>query len=71
MYKGGFRRRGGIVSLGRLDTVRGTVTLGWEYKDGIFDYTVTLPEGIKATYNGIELTQGENKFIIDEKGKIK
>ena len=51
--------------------MRGTVTLGWEYKEGRFEYTVTLPEGIKATYNGIELTQGENKFIIDEKGKIK
>jgi len=58
-------------TFGRLETVRGTVTLGWEYKDGRFEYTVTLPEGIKATYNGIELTQGENKFIIDEKGEIK
>ena len=54
----------GIVSLGRLDTVRGIVTLGWEYKDGRFEYTVTLPDGINATYNGARLCEGKNKFII-------
>ena len=49
---------------GRFKTVRGTIELGWEYKDGHFEYTVTLPDGINATYNGAKLCEGKNKFII-------
>ena len=51
----------------KIDTPRGSIEIGWEYKSGEFEYTVTLPEGVEATYNGETLKKGENKFIIKEK----
>ena len=51
---------------GKLETVRGEIELSWEYKNGGFEYTVTLPEGIDAEYNGKRLNIGKNIFIIEE-----
>ena len=51
----------------KIDTPRGRIELGWEYRGGEFEYTVTIPEGVEATYNGVTLKKGENKFIIKEK----
>lgn len=48
----------------KMQTVRGKIELGWEYKDGVFEYTVNIPEGIEAVYDGKKLSVGENKFII-------
>ena len=48
----------------KMQTVRGEIELGWEYKDGVFEYTVNIPEGIEAIYDGKKLSVGENKFII-------
>ena len=48
----------------RMHTVRGEIELGWEYKDGDFIYTVIIPEGIDAWYNGNHLRVGKNTFVI-------
>ena len=32
-------------------------------------YDVVLPRGITATYNGVTLNEGKNKFIIEGEGK--
>ena len=48
----------------KMQTVRGEIELGWEYKDGEFLYTVIIPKGIEATYNGQTLCVGKNTFVI-------
>lgn len=51
---------------GKLETPRGDIELSWEYKNGAFEYTVTLPEGIDAEYNGKKLSAGKNIFIEEK-----
>lgn len=48
----------------KMQTVRGVIELGWEYKDGHFEYTVILPDTIEAVYQGKKLSAGKNTFII-------
>jgi hypothetical protein len=45
-------------------TVRGVIELGWEFKGDDVEYTVVLPEGIDATYDGNKLSAGKNTFVI-------
>ncbi len=52
---------------GRTQTVRGIIELGWEYKNDRFEYTVVLPETVKAVYNGHTLVPGKNTFISPER----
>ncbi|MBQ9778715.1 MAG: family 78 glycoside hydrolase catalytic domain [Clostridia bacterium] len=51
---------------GHIDTVRGRIAAKWAYREGGFEYIVTLPKGIEATFNGIPLTPGENAFFIPD-----
>jgi len=49
---------------GSMQTVRGKIEASIYYKDGGFEYTVDLPGGIEATFNGQKLSVGKNKFYI-------
>lgn len=49
---------------GEIETVRGKICARWQYADGIFHYTVTLPDGIRATFRGKPLSTGLNEFWI-------
>ena len=51
---------------GYEDTVRGRIEAEWEYSDGVFTYTVTIPSGAKAEYRGKPLTEGKNIFKVKE-----
>lgn len=48
----------------KMQTVRGEIELGWEYKEGEFIYSVTIPDGIEAYYNDSKLSIGKNTFVI-------
>ena len=48
----------------KMKTVRGEIELGWEYKDGLFEYTVIIPDTVEAFYDGKKLSTGKNTFII-------
>ena len=49
-----------------MQTVRGIVEAEWTYENGGFTYTVTVPEGICATYDGKPLTAGTHTFYVKE-----
>lgn len=51
---------------GYEDTVRGRIEAEWSYRNGQFIYKVNIPEGIKATFRGEELTAGIHQFTIGE-----
>lgn len=51
---------------GKMLTPYGEIALCWERKDGMVEYTVNIPNGIKATFDNSLLNEGENKFIINE-----
>ena len=51
---------------GSMQTVRGIVEAEWTYENGGFTYTVTVPEGICATYDGKPLTAGTHTFYVKE-----
>ena len=51
---------------GRMDTVRGRIEAEWTYRDGGFEYTVTLPKGVSASFDGQPLKAGKNIFFIKE-----
>ena len=51
---------------GYTDTVRGRIEAEWRYENGEFVYTVTLPEGIRASFDGKPLGVGKNTFVIKE-----
>ncbi len=59
-----------IKSLGfakcSMDTVRGKIEAEWRCADNGFEYTVTIPKGITAVFNGQKLKSGTNKFYIEE-----
>ena len=49
---------------GKMVTVRGVIELGWEFKGDDVEYTVVIPEGVDATYDGNQLKAGKNTFVI-------
>lgn len=51
---------------GRMDTVRGRIEAEWTCRDGGFEYTVTLPKGVSASFDGQPLKVGKNIFFIKE-----
>ena len=48
------------------ETVKGTILAEWQYADGVFEYTVTVPEGMRVFYDGQALKVGKNTFRIYE-----
>lgn len=53
---------------GYEDTVRGRIEAAWRYENGGFRYTVTIPDGIEATFRGKTLSIGKNEFFIENEG---
>ena len=49
---------------GRMHTVRGTIESDWFFRDGKFVYSVTIPEGVSAIFQGNKLSVGQNVFTI-------
>ena len=49
---------------GTIDTVHGRIEADWVVDGDKFRYTVRIPEGIRAKFNGNVLHTGENSFII-------
>lgn len=49
---------------GYTDTVRGRIEASYTRKNDGFLYSVTLPEGIRASYAGEILHAGENRFFV-------
>lgn len=49
---------------GSVETARGRILAGWEEQEEGFLYTVSIPEGIRADYNGKALSAGESIFWI-------
>ena len=49
---------------GSMETVRGTIKASWEFRDGQFIYSVTIPDGISAFFQGEKLKIGKNIFHI-------
>ena len=45
---------------GVLDTVKGKISASWERKENIVEYTVMIPDGVCAEYDGLKLVSGEN-----------
>ncbi|MBQ9747620.1 MAG: family 78 glycoside hydrolase catalytic domain [Clostridia bacterium] len=61
-----FIKEAGFVS-GYEDTVRGRIEAAWRYEGGGFTYTVTIPEGVCARFDGKILPIGTSTFFIKEK----
>jgi alpha-L-rhamnosidase len=49
---------------GFIDTVRGRIAAKWVRTDAGFDYTVTVPPTVTATFDGQRLVPGENLFHV-------
>jgi hypothetical protein len=49
---------------GYLDTVRGRIAAEWHFTGDRVTYTVTVPAGVTAYYNGQKLQTGKNIFQI-------
>ena len=49
---------------GYFDTVRGRIEAAWRFAGDTVTYTVTVPEGITAYYDGQKLQTGQNIFYI-------
>jgi alpha-L-rhamnosidase len=58
-----FIRALGSVS-GHMETVRGRIEAAWRFEENGVRYTVTLPEGMEATFRGEKLRVGKNEFFI-------
>ena len=58
-----FVRALGSVS-GHMETVRGRIEAAWRFEENGVRYTVTLPEGMEATFRGKKLRVGKNEFFI-------
>lgn len=52
---------------GSMETARGKLEAEWEFRGGQFVYTVTIPDGISAYFNGKQLHKGQNTFCISNK----
>jgi hypothetical protein len=44
--------------------VRGRIDAAWRYEENDIRYTVTVPEGMEATFRGNRLQPGKNEFLI-------
>ena len=55
---------------GSMDTVRGKIEANWHFHDHGFTYSVTIPEGVTAFFQGKQLEKGCHVFRIynDESG---
>ncbi len=49
---------------GSMNTVRGRIEADWELCGNSFIYTVNIPKGITAFFNGQRLTEGKTSFNI-------
>ena len=49
---------------GSVQTVKGEIHVEWHTQNDGFRYTVTLPEGIRATFRDQLLSAGKNEFFI-------
>ena len=49
---------------GSMDTVRGKIEADWCFRDNGFYYSVTIPEGVIAFFQGQRLENGKNVFFI-------
>jgi alpha-L-rhamnosidase len=56
---------------GKMETVRGVIEAEWRLEGENFRYTVTIPDGIRATFRGQILTTGKNEFIIRKEKRSK
>ena len=63
--KPNFIREIGFVR-GSMDTDKGSIKAEWKFENGIFVYTVNIPNGVCATFEGKELSSGINTFTIME-----
>jgi alpha-L-rhamnosidase len=54
---------------GSIDTVRGKIEAQWVFRDGEFEYTVTIPDGVTASFHGVILKQGCHIFHIKKQGE--
>ena len=50
---------------GSMDTVKGRIEAEWKIENDRFLYTVTVPDGIQANFNGKTLSPGKNQFVIE------
>ncbi len=51
-------------SEGFINTKYGKICAKWRYRKGEFVYTVTIPKGVTAEYNGVTLLEGKHEFIV-------
>ncbi|MBR2460371.1 MAG: family 78 glycoside hydrolase catalytic domain [Clostridia bacterium] len=51
---------------GSMQTARGRIDAAWREENGVFVYTVTLPDGIEAIYRGKTLKGGKHQFVVSE-----
>ena len=51
---------------GSMQTVRGRIDAEWHIEDSKFVYTVTIPSGITASYQGSVLREGTHRFVISK-----
>ncbi len=49
---------------GSMETVCGKIEAEWHFHGDRFEYSITLPQGITAYFNGKKLTAGRNVFDI-------
>ena len=50
---------------GSMMTVRGEIKAEWKFGDRQVVYSVTIPNGVQASFNGCQLAVGENRFVLD------
>jgi alpha-L-rhamnosidase len=58
-----FIRALGYVS-GHTETVMGRIDAAWRFEEGGVRYTVSIPEGVEATFRGEKLKAGKNEFLL-------
>ncbi len=49
---------------GHTETVAGRIDAAWRFEENGVRYTVTVPEGVEATFRGEKLRTGKNEFLI-------
>ena len=49
---------------GSVETIRGKISAEWRYENCKFTYTVEIPDGISASFNGKILKAGKNIFTM-------
>ncbi len=51
---------------GSMITVKGEIKAEWKYENQQIVYSVTIPNGVQASFRGQELAVGENRFILND-----